>query len=270
MREAGEDGTPTIVGYGAVFDSPSLDLGGFQEYIAAGAFRRSLKSKDDIKSYYNHDPSMILGSRDAGNLKVYEDERGLVYEVQPPDTTYVADLLKAMRAKLVRGSSFAFQVVKDEWKADEQGRQIRTLLDVRLMEVGPVVQPAYPKTTSAVRSMLEARGLTLAEDGTVATREDGVHDMLEDLSGPVFDAVYVRAMRKHLEHGAEMAGMATARAGSPGVKAHAGRMLDGYQSALSELDALDTGGRAIEPPTDDGWQIRAAHRRRTLELMQLR
>lgn len=159
---AADDSPPTISGYGAVFDSPSLDLGGFREIIAPGAFARSLKARGtDVMSFFNHNPSQPLGSRKAGNLTVAEDDKGLRYEVTPPTTTYAADLVTAMRAKLVRGSSFTFLTRKDEWHSDDKGVQIRTLLDVDLIELGPVTNPAYPSANSQVRSMLEARGLTL-------------------------------------------------------------------------------------------------------------
>ena len=161
LRAADDGAQPTISGYGAVFDSPSLDLGGFREVIAPGAFARSLKARGtDIMSFFNHNPSMPLGSRRAGNLTVAEDDKGLRYEVTPPETTYAADLMTAMRAKLVRGSSFTFLTRKDEWR-EEKGVQIRTLLEVDLIELGPVTNPAYPAASSQVRSMLEARGLTL-------------------------------------------------------------------------------------------------------------
>jgi HK97 family phage prohead protease len=156
-----EDG-PTISGYGAVFNSPSMELmPGFREYVAPGAFARSLKARgNDIHSYFNHDPSKPLGSTRAGNLTMIEDDKGLRYEVKPPQTSYVNDLAAAMAAKLVRGSSFAFAVKKDEWK-EENGMQVRTLLDVDLFEVGPVTRGAYSAASSQIRSMLEARGLTL-------------------------------------------------------------------------------------------------------------
>ena len=46
---------------------------------------------------------------------------------------------------------FRFSVVKEEW--DESGdTPVRTLVEVRLYEVGPVTFPAYEATTAGVRS----------------------------------------------------------------------------------------------------------------------
>ena len=161
LRAADDEGdAPTISGYGAVYHSASLDLGGFREVIDPSAFERTLKGRGEVRSFFNHDPSKPLASLKAGNLTLKSDDRGLFYEIKPPKTTYAADVVEAVRAKLVRGSSFSFLTRTDSWH-EEKGIQVRTLLDVDLLEVGPVTVPAYEKTTSQVRSMLEARGLTL-------------------------------------------------------------------------------------------------------------
>ena len=162
-RAAGDDGTATIAGYGAVWNSPSYDLGGFKEIVAPGAFTRSLKSREDVFAFFNHSPMQPLGSRKAGNLKVMEDERGLHYEIKLPNTTYANDVAEGIRAGVIRGSSFSFQVREDAWHT-EKGIQVRTLLDVDVSELGPVVMPAYGKTTAQVRSLLAERGITLDVD----------------------------------------------------------------------------------------------------------
>ncbi len=178
LRSAGDESdTPTISGYGAVYGSASLDLGGFREIIDPHAFDRSLKGRGEIRSFFNHDPSKPLASLRAGNLTLKSDDRGLFYEIKPPNTTYANDVVEAVRAKLVRGSSFSFLTRTDSWH-EEKGVQIRTLLDVDLLEVGPVTTPAYEKTTSQVRSMLEARGLTL--DGERAEQLPDIMALLAD------------------------------------------------------------------------------------------
>jgi hypothetical protein len=77
IREEG-DGM-TFTGYAAVFDSPSEPLP-FIERIQRGAFRKSLRSRNDVKFLWNHDSGEILGSTRAKTLNLYEDERG--YELR--------------------------------------------------------------------------------------------------------------------------------------------------------------------------------------------
>lgn len=146
---------PIIHGYGAVFDVPSLDLGGWRERIAPGAFKRTLKNNPDVLSFFNHDPNHVLGRTSAGTLTVNEDFHGLAYQVKPPDTQWANDLLVSMRRGDVRGSSFMFDVVKAEWAKAEDGVDERIVSEVRLYELGPVTMPAYPSADSGVRSLLE-------------------------------------------------------------------------------------------------------------------
>jgi hypothetical protein len=66
----------TFTGYAAVFNAPSQPLP-FIERIAPGAFKRSLKARNDIKLLWNHDTGAVLGSTRAGTLKLEEDNYGL-------------------------------------------------------------------------------------------------------------------------------------------------------------------------------------------------
>jgi hypothetical protein len=66
-----------LEGYAALFDSRSENLGGFTETIRPGAFRASLKARNDIKLLWNHNSDIVLGSTRAGTMTLIEDDRGL-------------------------------------------------------------------------------------------------------------------------------------------------------------------------------------------------
>jgi HK97 family phage prohead protease len=139
---------PSITGYAIRFDSLSLDLGGFRERIAPGAFTRSLADTgNDVLAYWNHNPDMPLGRRSAGTLSLSEDQTGVRVEIKPDDTTHGTDAWKSVRSGTVKGMSFGFRTVKDNW-ARVSGEWIRTLLDADLVEVSPTPAPAYPATTA--------------------------------------------------------------------------------------------------------------------------
>src|ERR1035437_3378391 len=87
--------TATIVGYAANFNSPSEDLGGFREMLVPGCFANALKTSD-VRALFNHDPNHILGRNMAGTLRLFEDENGLRFEVDPPDTACARDLQVSM------------------------------------------------------------------------------------------------------------------------------------------------------------------------------
>ncbi len=147
---------PCIRGYASVFNSPSLDLGGFREIVLPGAFRASLESGDDCLGTFNHDPDKLLGRRSSATLRLSEDARGLRFEIDPPDTSYARDLAESMKRGDVKGASFGFTVNKDgqDWKT-EDGQRVRYLRSVRLLDVAVVTEPAYRDAAAVIRSIDE-------------------------------------------------------------------------------------------------------------------
>jgi HK97 family phage prohead protease len=142
----------TFTGYAAVFNSPSEPLP-FIERIAPGAFKRSLKARNDIKLLWNHDTGSVLGSTRAGTLKLEEDNYGLRVTAVLPETTLGKDVRTLVQRGDVSAMSFGFSVPAngDSWNAE--GTE-RTLRSVRIHEVSIVAFPAYQQTagTAAVRS----------------------------------------------------------------------------------------------------------------------
>lgn len=154
------DGEPVrLVGYAAVFGERSEDLGGFVEVIQPGAFAGSLGG--DVRALFNHSQNFILGRTKAKTLFLREDPRGLMVEILPPDTEQGRGVVEAIRRGDVDQMSFGFRTIKDAWDEEKPGKWVRTLLEVRLLDVSPVVFPAYPTTEIAVRS-LDAHRASLA------------------------------------------------------------------------------------------------------------
>lgn len=139
-------------GYAAVFNSDSEPLP-FIERIMPGAFRKSLKSRNNIRMYLNHDSSMLLATSRAKTLRLEEDQRGLKVEADLPDTTIGRDLSTLIQRGDVDSMSFGFSVPPkgDSWSDDGS---VRELKEVRLYEVSVVTGfPAYQATTASVRSL---------------------------------------------------------------------------------------------------------------------
>src|SRR5262245_55045724 len=147
-----DDLRPRIVGYAAVFDSLSENLGGFRERIRPGAFRRALAEGQDVRALIDHDPSLILGRTRSGTLELRETARGLLATIDPPNTSRARDLVESMRRGDVDQMSFGFRTVTDDWHT-EDGEAVRELIDVDLFDVSVVTFPAYPATDVAVRSL---------------------------------------------------------------------------------------------------------------------
>lgn len=158
------DKTPLLVGYAAVFGKRSVDLGGFTEEVAPGAFRKSLLS-DDVVALVDHDPSMILGRTSAKTLVVSEDEKGLRMEIDLPPTSIGRDIAISVKRGDVRGASFGFVTISDAWR-NLDGTPHRTLIEAKLRDVSPVTFPAYPDTSLAMRS-LQAFNLSVTPIDTI-------------------------------------------------------------------------------------------------------
>lgn len=152
MRATSADGM-TFEGYASVFNSPSEPIGGkFTEYVAPGAFKRSLASRNDVKLLWNHDSGQVLGSTRAGTLQLVEDSHGLKAIATLPDTQLGRDAAVLLKRGDVANMSFGFSTPAggDSWSGDGA---IRTLNSVRLHEVSIVAFPAYQASSASVRSM---------------------------------------------------------------------------------------------------------------------
>jgi HK97 family phage prohead protease len=144
-----------LEGYAALFNSRSENLGGFTETIKPGAFRASLKARNDIKLLWNHDTGAVLGSTRAGTLTLTEDDRGLRVSATLPNTSYGRDAKELVARGDVSAFSFGFSMPArggDEWNAEGTERVLKS---VRLHEVSLVAFPAYPETagTATVRGL---------------------------------------------------------------------------------------------------------------------
>jgi len=175
-----EDGDePKITGHAAVFNKLSVDLMGFREKVAPGAFINSIE-KSDIRALWNHNPDYVLGRNKSGTLKLEEDKKGLAIEILPPDTQWARDLMETIKRGDVDQMSFAFKTIKDSWENQDKKESIRTLEEVELFDVSPVTYPAYPQTDVKVRSILEEAGLDVNRLAVVMEKKTATND--EDIA----------------------------------------------------------------------------------------
>jgi HK97 family phage prohead protease len=142
------------------YQSPSEDLGGFVEYIAPSAFKRTLNARSDVKALWAHDEKEILGSSAAGTLILEDRADGLHFSVRAP--TGAAHRVESVERGDVNGVSFGFYVDPkgEEWNLNGP-ESIRTLKSVHLIEISVgVMNPAYKSAhaSAAHRSAPAASG----------------------------------------------------------------------------------------------------------------
>ena len=177
-----------LTGYAARFNEPSEPLP-FIERIAPGAFKRSLRSRNDVKLLWNHDTSTVLGSSRAGTLTLTEDDKGLRVSAVLPDTQAGRDAKVLIQRGDVTGFSFGFTVPRggDAW--NEDGSE-RTLNYVRLLEVSTgVAFPAYTTTNGTA----QVRGLD-----KIAKRAEVDADTLADAMLKLEDGEEITAEEKDI------------------------------------------------------------------------
>jgi HK97 family phage prohead protease len=169
---ASTEGT-RIGGYGAVFGKLSRPLGGFVERVGDGAFNQSRSvGWPNVVCRFNHDPNFILGTTAGGTLQLRTDNVGLDYEVVPPNAR--ADIVELVQRRDIQNSSFAFRVAAngDEWGVTDQNYPLRTLHEVMLVDVAPVLDPAYPDATAGLRSLASAMEAPFEDVAELAAEDE--------------------------------------------------------------------------------------------------
>jgi uncharacterized protein len=155
VHERADGAMPLITGYAAVFyrkDDPGTEFElypGVRERIMPSAFTKAIQS-NDVRALFNHDTAIVLGRSAAGTLRLFVDERGLRYEIDPPDTQAARDLVQSIRRGDITGSSFAFLPRATTWREDGPTTFLERE-EVELFDVGPVTFPAYAGATTGVR-----------------------------------------------------------------------------------------------------------------------
>lgn len=146
------EGKKIISGYASVFNSETLigdERWGFMEKISKGAFVESIKN-NPILALYNHDFNNVL-ARKGQNLKLWEDDKGLGFEITLPDTRQANDLYVLIKDNIVNQCSFAGYVEEQTWEETKGGLDLRTINKVNLIEITITPIPAYNDTVAMAR-----------------------------------------------------------------------------------------------------------------------
>lgn len=148
-----DDGKRTLTGYAVKWEKKSKVLGyfrKFREQFRKGAFADSLE-KDDQRFLWSHDTSKVLGRTKNGTLRLEEDDIGLRFELDLPNTTLGNDTYESIKRGDVDGVSFGFRVESDEIHEPDDDLPLRTVTKARLLEVSAVAFPAYPDSEVSAR-----------------------------------------------------------------------------------------------------------------------
>lgn len=141
---------PIIEGYALKFNRQSELLGDwFTETIDAEALRNTDMS--DVVALFNHNDDKPLG-RAGVNLELEVDNIGLRFVVQPPQTSYAADVIENMRSGIIKQCSFAMSDIESEWsESEKEGIYSRKITNIgKIWDVSIVTSPAYKDTEAVI------------------------------------------------------------------------------------------------------------------------
>jgi len=155
----------TLHGYAAVYGARSADLGGFTESIAPGAFSGVLAGQPDVRALLNHDASQVLGRTRSGTLRLADDERGLRFELDLPDSPLGENVRTAVGRGDIDGASFRFRVGEESWSGSE--RTVQTVAE--LQDVTVATFGAYPAASVELRT----RPTPNQQEATVPEENEG-------------------------------------------------------------------------------------------------
>lgn len=178
----------TLDGYAAVFNRETIIdswEGRFKESIAPGAMKKSFR-ENPPRIQFDHGRHMMIGSIPIAKLEKGFPREEVDAQLAPEGGAHVRGRLHdnwliqpvrdAIASGTVDGMSFRFSVVREQWRDhtgkvirdEEELRQLlrrswleevpdeelllRTLQELRVPELGPVVWPAYGDTSVGVRS----------------------------------------------------------------------------------------------------------------------
>lgn len=142
-----DNGSLHITGYVNITDKSSRVLKDnkgnlFVERVEPRCFKRALEKNNNVEFLLNHDTGKKLGSIADGNLKLTEDNIGLKIEA----TINNEEVRQAYENGGFSGFSYGFQKIRDNFRYWDNGIQLRTLQDIKLIEVSlldSTKTPAY-------------------------------------------------------------------------------------------------------------------------------
>lgn len=199
-RDANGTTTKQIQGYAVMFDTESVDLGGFTEVIKQNALDEIDLS--DVKLIYAHENNSILARQSAGNLTTKVDDKGLFFVATLNDSTLANDVYEDIKVGNLRGMSFGFTIPAggDTWARRPDGTLLHTVNKIgEVTELTITAYPAYQDTSVELKRSAEQhmKGATQMADNTApadaqapaqdAPKADDVLTKIGDTLGQVLD-----------------------------------------------------------------------------------
>jgi HK97 family phage prohead protease len=159
LRAITEPSSRTIKGTAIVFNTESVDLGGFKEIILPGAITQELINRSDVVMQYQHNGMNVPLARSkngVGTLKITVTETGVDFEFEAKDTALGNEVLAAIKVGDLSACSFMFRVAENGcvWLKVTNEMYLRTISGIDLIkDLSIVIDPAYVETNCDMRGL---------------------------------------------------------------------------------------------------------------------
>lgn len=162
VRDSGSpDVAYTVSGHAAVFNSLSLDLGGFREKIDEGAFDDVLARGPSVLAVWDHDTRWIIGNTENDTLDLSVDAKGLRFFSRVPPTDYAAELRILLERGYITQCSFMFTIADERYEIVGEGDREMVVFTIEeigeLYDVSVCGRGAYPQTDVSLAMARAAR-----------------------------------------------------------------------------------------------------------------
>ena len=201
FRQDGDD-TVTFRGVASLVDTPYTvrdAFGEYQETISRGAWKKTLKEKDDVRLLLNHD-GIPLARTKSKTLRLSADPDLAAEAPLDARSPFVQSIRSAMDRGDLDQMSVGMRVHRQEWNEDYTERNIK---EAQLFDVSIVTYPASPTTSAQLRGLDEAiRELTADKDDLDEDEVRRVIAHLESLirkTEPQFDPTPLMRMQLELQ-----------------------------------------------------------------------
>lgn len=162
-----------LEGYAALFDVETR-FGRLVESIAPGAFAGSLSG--DVLALVDHDLGRMLARTRSKTLRLSEDSRGLVFDLDVPATSVGNDLLALAERGDLGGMSFGFMIDKDGETWDGKKRTLRSidLCEISVVSAWPACEARWSTRRTRLDGQLRGAHLDRHTLANVEVRAMGI------------------------------------------------------------------------------------------------
>ena len=161
-------------GRAAVFNEWAK-IGSFEERVMRGAFRKAINRGTDVVFALNHNLDFTMArttvEEGPGSLVLSESGKGLEVYAELAPTSTARDLKVLVESRVINEMSFSWPrgATVDEWNTDYTKRSISEFTD--LIDVSPVVGPAYAGTSASMRDLWGALRDQIHRDSSIPGEE---------------------------------------------------------------------------------------------------